>query len=95
MTIAQARNAIWERLKEHIGCPVVLADENQPMPEPPYCYYSVLAPRITNHAFGLTELVETPEGFVRRRSEPVSATMSFTFCSVSRDAPGGYIHGED
>lgn len=95
MTIVQAREAIWARLKEHIGCPVILAEENQPMPDPPYCYYSVLAPRITDHAFGLTELVETPAGFVRRRSEPVSATMSFTFCSTSREAPGSYIFGED
>ena len=64
MSIVQARNAIWEGLKKHICCPVVLAEENQPMPDPPYCYYSVLASRITDHAFGLTELVETPEGGV-------------------------------
>ena len=95
MTIVQAREAILDGLKEHIGCPVVLSEENQPVPDPPYCYYSVLVPRITDHAFGLTELVETPGGIVRRRSEPVSATMSFTFCSVSRDIPGGYIYGED
>ena len=96
MTIVQARNAIWERLKAHIGCPIVLADDIEQMPEVPYCYYSVLAPRITDHAFGLIELEETQEGFVRRRSEPVSATMSFTFCSKNRDAPGGeYIYGED
>lgn len=95
MTIVQAREAIWERLKEHAGCPVILVEETQEIPDFPYCYYSVLAPRITDHAFGLTELVETPEGFIRRRSEPVSATMSFTFCSKSREVPGGYIYGED
>lgn len=96
MTIVQARDAIWERLQEHVGCRVVLADDIEEMPEVPYCYYSVLAPRITNHAFGLIEIEETPEGFIRRRSEPVSATMSFTFCSKNRDTPGGgYIFGED
>lgn len=96
MTIVQARDAIWARLKEHIGCPIVLADDIEEMPEVPYCYYSILAPRITDHAFGLTELKETPEGFIRQRSEPVSATMSFTFCSQNRDVPGGgYIFGED
>ena len=95
MTFVQAREAIWERLKEHIGCPVVLNENNNPMPDPPYCYYSVLVPRITDHAFGLIELAEMPEGFVRRRSEPVSATMSFTFCSINREIPGGYIYGED
>lgn len=96
MTIVQARDAIWARLKEHIACPIVLADDIEDMPEAPYCYYSILAPRITNHAFGLIELEETQDGFIRRRSEPVSATMSFTFCSKNRDTPdGGYIFGED
>lgn len=96
MTIVQARDAIWARLKEHIGCPIVLADDIEEMPEVPYGYYSIVAPRITDHAFGLTEIKETPEGFIRQRSEPVSATMSFTFCSQNRDVPGGgYIFGED
>ena len=95
MTITQARNAIQENLTAHLGCPVVLSDGTQEMPDVPYCYYSVLAPRSTSHAFGLTELVETQNGLIRRRSEPVSATMSFTFCSKDREAPGGYIYGED
>lgn len=96
MTIVQAREAIWERLKEHIECPVILSDDTQEMPSVPYCYYSVLAPRITNHAFGLIEVAETPKGFIRRRSEPVSATMSFTFCSQNRETSDGrYIFGED
>ncbi len=96
MTITQARDTIWERLKEHIGCPIVLADDIEEVPEVPYCYYSILVPRTTNHAFGLIELGETQNGFVRRRSEPVSATMSFTFCSKDREVPGGgYIFGED
>jgi len=95
MTIVQAREAIWERLQAHIGCSVVLSDGTAEMPDVPYCYYSVLAPRITNRAFGLIEVEETPEGFIRRRSEPVSATMSFTFCSRNREVPGGYIYGED
>lgn len=95
MTIVQAREAIWEQLKEHVGCPIVLAENENDIPDIPYGYYSVLAPRITDHAFGLAELVKTPEGFIQRRSESVSATMSFTFCSKSRDIPGGYIYGED
>lgn len=96
MTIVQARDAIWGRLKAHIGCPIVLSDDTEGMPEVPYCYYSILTPRSTSHTFGLTELKETPDGFIRQRSEPVSATMSFTFCSKDRDTPGGgYIYGED
>ena len=95
MTIVQARDAIWARLKEHIACPIVLADDIEDMPEAPYCYYSILAPRITNHAFGLAEIEETQDGFIRRRSEPVSATMSFTFCSMNRETDTGYVYGED
>lgn len=96
MTFVQARNAIVEGLEAHLGCQVNLSDQIAEKPEYPCCYYSVLAPRITSHAFGLTELEETPEGFVRQRSEPVSATMSFTFCSENREAPNGdYIFGED
>lgn len=95
MTIIQVRNAIVFDLEQHVGCPVILSDQIAEQPAYPYCYYSVLAPRITNHAFGLIEIEKTPEGFIRRRSEPVSATMSFTFCSKNRDTPGGYIYGED
>lgn len=96
MTIVQARDAIWERLKAHVGCSIVLVDDTEDMPEVPYGYYSILAPRIASHIFGLTEIKETPDGFIRQRSEPVSATMSFTFCSKNRDATdGGYIFGED
>lgn len=97
MTIVQAREAIWKGLQDHLGCPVVLSDDIQDMPKPPYCYYSVLAPRITNHAFGLIDIKEeAPDTFTKRRFEPVSATMSFTFCSKNREtSDGGYIYGED
>lgn len=96
MTFVQARNAIVERLEAHIGCQVNLSDQIADQPECPYCYYSVLVPRITNHSFGLIELEERPDGVIRQRSEPVSATMSFTFCSENREAPdGGYTFGED
>lgn len=96
MTIVQARDAIWERLKTYVGCSIVLADDVEEIPEVPYGYYSILAPRITNHAFGLIKLKKTQDGFVRQRSESVSATMSFTFCSKNRNAPDvGYIFGEN
>lgn len=95
MTFLQARNAIVENLENYLGCQVNLADQIADQPEYPYCYYSILVPRISNHAFGLIETVETPKGFVLRRSEPVSATMSFTFCGMNRETPDGYIYGED
>lgn len=97
MTFVQARNAIVSGLEKHIGCPVILSDQIAEQPMFPYCYYSVLAPRISNHAFGLHEVAGDKEhGCCHIRSEPVEATMSFTFCGQNREAEdGGYIYGED
>lgn len=96
MTFEQARNAIIAGLEAHIGYPVALSDQIADKPEFPYCYYSVLAPRIQTYTFGLREVIEKEEGPALVRSEPVAATMSFTFCSMNRDAEdGSYIYGED
>lgn len=97
MTIVQVRDAIQTRLQQHLGCPVKLSSAVSKMPKVPYCYYSILAPRITRHAFGLIELEKTDDGgFIRCRSEPVSGTMSFTFCSQDREVPDGdYVYGDD
>lgn len=96
MTFEQARNAIVAGLEAHLGCPVNLSEQIAEMPAFPYCYYSVLAPRISDHAFGLREVVVNGDDVKLVRSEPVSATMSFTFCSMNRDTDdGGYIFGED
>lgn len=95
MRFVQARNEIVARLEAHLGCPVVLSEQVADKPVYPYCYYSVLTPRISNHAFGLHKVVEADEGYVLQRQEPVSATMSFTVCSMNREAEDGYIYGED
>ena len=97
MTFVQARNAIVSGLEAHTGRPVVLSDQIADRPEFPYCYYSVLTPRTSNHAFGLHEVVGNEEqGYRHIRSEPVEATMSFTFCGQNREAEdGSYIYGED
>ena len=95
MTFLQARDAIVSGLEAHIGCPVVLSDQIADKPEYPYCYYSVLTPRGSNHSFGLDELLKTPDGYKYTRSEQVTATMSFTFCSMNRETADGYIFGED
>ena len=97
MTFVQALDAIVSGLEKHIGCPVILSDQIAEQPEFPYCYYSALAPRISNHAFGLHEVVgDEKQGCRRIRSEPVEATMSFTFCGQNREAEdGSYIYGED
>ena len=97
MTFVQARDAIVSGLEKHIGCPVVLSDQIADRPEFPYCYYSVLTPRTSNHAFGLHEVAgDEEQGYRHIRSEPVEATMSFTFCGQNREGEGGsYIYGED
>lgn len=95
MTFEQARNAIVAGLEAHLGYPVNLSEQIADMPEFPYCYYSVLAPRISDHWFGLREVVSEGDEFKLVRSEPVSATLSFTFCSMNRDTDDGYVFGED
>ncbi|MEG1562532.1 MAG: hypothetical protein RR365_02205 [Bacteroides sp.] len=95
MTFEQARNAIVCGLETHIGQPVNLSEQIAEIPVFPYCYYSVLAPRISNHSFGLQEVLVTEDGHKLIRSEPVMATMSFTFCSANREIDVGYIFGED
>ena len=97
MTFVEARNAIVSGLEAHIGHPVVLSDQIADRPEFPYCCYSVLTPRTSNHAFGLHEVVgDEEQGYRHIRSEPVEATMSFTFCGQNREAEdGSYIYGED
>ncbi len=95
MTFVQARNAIVSSLEKHVGCPVVLSDQISDTPEYPYCYYSVLTPRTTNHSFGLHEVEQIEGGYTHKRSETVGATMSFTFCSINRETDNGYIYGED
>lgn len=79
MTFVQARNAIVAGLEAHIGCPVNLSEQIADIPEFPYCYYSVLAPRIPKYSFGLREIIETAGEPQLIRSEQVLATMSFTF----------------
>ncbi len=95
MTFEQARNAIVSGLEAHIGHQVNLSEQIADMPEYPYCYYSVLAPRISKHSFGLREVLDTKDGKKLLRSEPVMATMSFTFCSMNRENGDGYVLGED
>ncbi len=95
MTFTEVRNEVVLNLEKHIGCPVVPSEQIAHQSEFPYCYYSVLAPRISDHAFGLHEVVEKPDGFIAIRSEPVKATMSFTFCSQDHDVDGGFVYGDD
>lgn len=95
MTFVEARNAITLGLEQHLGHPVVLSEQIADVPDFPYCYYSVLASRISDHAFGLRGVQERPDGFVLKRSELVKASLSFTFCSENRESEDGFIFGED
>lgn len=96
MTFVQARNRIISLLTEYLGCDVRLSGQINDMPNYRYCYYSVLAPRISDHAFGLSEVEHTgDEEYTHIRCELVEATMSFTFCSENRETEAGYILGED
>lgn len=95
MTFLEVRNAIVSGLEAHLGCPVILSDQIASQPEYPYCYYSVLTPRASDHYFGLNGTRETPEGILLTRTERVAATMSFTFCSENRETENGHIYGED
>lgn len=95
MTFEQARNEIISKLEEYMGCSVILSDQTSEIPEYPYCYYSVLSPRISTHSFGFQEIKNTKHGEILVRSESVKATMSFTFCSVNREGDNSYIFGED
>lgn len=95
MTFVEARNAIIFGLEQHIGCPVVLSEQIADMQDFPYGYYSVLASRISDHAFGLREVQKLSDGYALKRYEPVKASLSFTFCSENRNGPDSYIYGED
>ena len=97
MTFIEARNCIINSLEKYLGCPVILSDQIANAPEFPYCYYSILAPRISTHSFGLRSVEENDGGdYTLKRQEPVKATISFTLCSENRELDdGSYIFGED
>ena len=95
MTFTEVRNQVVSGLESHTGRPVVPSEQIAGVPELPYCYYSTITPRASSHTHGLKEVLETDEGTVIRRSEPVKATMSFTFCGQDRDTEDGYIYGDD
>lgn len=95
MTFTQVRDAVVYALEKHIGRPVVLSEQIADRPEFPYSYYSVLSPRASDHAFGFNEAVKSENGFILQRTERVSATMSFTFCSINRETNTGFVFGED
>lgn len=95
MTFVQVRNRVISALTKYLGCQIKLSGHKDNVPDFPHGYYSILTPRISNHHFGLKEVEQIGDEFVQKRSEPVEATMSFTFCSENRETETGFVLGED
>lgn len=96
MRIDQAKKAMAEKLEDWLKIPVMPSEYVATMQEFPYCCYTILAPRIQKHYFGLKEIVDHAEkGKLMTRSEEVSATMSVTIASQSRGVGDMYVDGEE
>lgn len=103
MTFLEARNIITKRLEAYLGIPVVLSDQAAPVPEFPFCYYSVTTPYAPTGELGdhtQEEVVEDgAANIVDTRREMPTATLSLVFCSENRweeqDGERVYIYGED
>ena len=95
MTFVQLRNHVISELTKYLGCTVKPSDKKDDVADLPYCYYSVLTPRTSNHYFGLKEVEQIGDEFIQKRSEPVEATMSFTFRSENHETDTEFILGED
>jgi len=102
--IEDVRNPITQRLEKYLGIPVKLSDQTSPVPESPFCFYSVITPYASTGELGhydVSNITDTSKVTITRTEQP-SATFSFTFASFNRwtkDAEGNdcepYIYGED
>jgi len=104
MTFLEVRNTITKRLESYLGIPVELSDQTSPVPDYPFCYYSVITPYAPTGEFGNYSIQDNPgeTTITTIRTEQPSATFSFVFCSENRwtlDETGAeiepYIYGED
>ena len=105
MKFIELRNLMVKSLEEYLGIPVVLSDQTAPVPEYPFCYYSVITSYAPTGEQGNYYNNSNPDGesVTSTRVEQPGATVSFTFCSVNRwtkDPETGiekepYIYGED
>lgn len=97
MKFRELRDALIENLWDYLDCPVILADQVQPEPEPPFGVYSVITPYSSTGEMGDYSVAGLGDGkAVEIRMELSSATFSFTFCSWNHE--GEYeetINGED
>ncbi len=100
MTQKELRNSLIEKLAGYIGRRVVLSDQTVPESEYPYMYYQPVQPYIPVGGASITREVVPGTGdfeqdIITRREEEAEGTYSFTACSRNRDAPDGYILGDD
>lgn len=98
MTFLEMRNQLVAGLWEYLGRPVVLSNQVQPEPDYPFGIYTVTAPFIPDKATGeYINRASDEDGIVEidHMTMP-TATFSFTFCGINRDAEDGTaVSGED
>ena len=92
MTSSENRNALILLLWEHLGIPVIPADEVQPETEFPYAFYSVINPGGGLPGMGNvkqesreSEDPAFPTDVISVMQDMPVATFSLTFCSVTRE----------
>lgn len=99
--ILWGRNTIVSALADAIGVKITLSEEQDPMAEPPYGYYSVITPYAPGGEFGThIRLVavdpQTSQKYLDDiRAEYPEMLLSFTFCGTNRQLPDrSEVNGE-
>ncbi|MCI8442566.1 MAG: hypothetical protein HFG27_08555 [Provencibacterium sp.] len=95
MTFVTLRNLVARGLSRALGVPVTLSNQTEPEPDYPYIIYTPTSPYVPNGEMGDHVLQGEGEGLTDIRREQPTATISFTVCSMNREAESGYIHGDD
>lgn len=95
MNFLEIRNRIVQGLSEHLGCPVVLNNQQNPEQDPPYVFYSVLPYNPEAGELGNYRTEQDGDTYTEYRREEPSCSFSFTVCSVDREVGDEYILGED
>lgn len=102
MTIREVRNTVVRLLHEYLNRPVQLSDQASPEPQRedgstdyPYIIYTATAPYISRNVLGDHSQREEGDRVVDVSREDVTATYSFTACSMNRDEDGDHIFGDD
>ena len=101
MNVIEARDILVKGLYDFLrsddsSCiPVYRSGQVNDEQEPPYIIYSVISARGNGQTLGHYSASASGETAEEIRQEQVSATMSFTICSMDRKEGKKYIFGED